>query len=97
MTPTVERLSRAKPEIERLGRAFGVSDIRVFGSVARGTAHEGSDVDLLVRVEPKRTLLDLIGFEDEVSALLETPVDVVEEKGIHPLLKEIILGEAKPL
>ena len=96
MAPTIERLREAKPEIERIGREFGVSNIRVFGSVVRGTAGESSDVDLLVRVDSGRSLLDVIGFEQDMEKLLETAVDVVEEGGVHPLLEETILLEALP-
>ena len=97
MLPTAERLREAKPQIERIAREFGVSDIRVFGSVARGTAREGSDVDMLVQIEHHRSLLDLIGFEDEVSAVLGCPVDVVTERALRPRLGPTILREAKPL
>ena len=95
--PTLESLSAMRPQIEAIGREFGVSRVRVFGSVARGTAREGSDVDLLVSVEAGRTLLDVIGFEDGVTELLGGKVDVVTEGALHPLLRPTILLEAKPL
>ena len=97
MPPTAERLRALKPQIEALAREFGVLDIRVFGSVARGTAVEGSDVDLLVRIETCRSLLDLVGFEQEVGDLLKSPVDVVTERALHPRLKSGILREARPI
>ena len=97
MILTSGRLTALKPQIEAIGRGFGVSRVRLFGSVARGEAREGSDVDLLVRMDPERSLLDLIGFEQAVGALLGGKVDVVEEGGIHPMLEPTILREARPL
>ena len=97
MTPTLDSLTRLRPKIDGLARVYGMSNVRVFGSVARGTAVEDSDVDLLVKVEPGRSLLDLIGFERAVSDLLGHSVDVLTERGIHPLLKSTILNEARSL
>ena len=97
MIPTVERLRALKGQIESIGREFGVSRVRVFGSVARGTASEGSDVDLLVALESRRSLLDLIGFEQSMQDLLGGSVDVVEEGGLHPLLEPTMLREARAL
>ncbi|RYG32767.1 nucleotidyltransferase [bacterium] len=85
------------PEILGIAQRFGVRDVRVFGSIARGTSHSGSDIDLLVKMEHGRSLLDVIGFEQEVGDLLGVPVDVVEEGGVHPLLERRILAEARPI
>jgi predicted nucleotidyltransferase len=97
MTPTHEQLNTMKPKIEEIGRRFGVSQIRVFGSVARGTATEKSDIDLLVHVEPRRSLLDIIGFEQEVAELLGVKVDVVTERALHHLLEDSIRRDARSL
>lgn len=97
MKVTRDRLHLLRPEIDQIGLRFGIIDVRLFGSTARGTAHEGSDVDLLVRIEAGRSLLDLIGFQQDVAELIGSSVDVVEEGGIHPLLEAAILVEALPL
>lgn len=97
MTPSIDHLRSLKPQIEEIARRFGVSDIRVFGSVARGTAEATSDIDLLVRFGPRRSLLELIGFEQDLAELLGTKVDVVTERALHPLLSESILREARPI
>ena len=97
MPPTTQLLSTMKPTIEAIGQRFGVSQIRVFGSVARGTATELSDIDLLVHVEPRRSLLDVIGFEQSVAELLGVKVDVVTERALHPMLEDSIRREALPL
>ena len=56
--------------------------VAVFGSVARGDDHEGSDIDLLVDFEPGSSLFDLMGMADELTELLGRPVDVVGRDGL---------------
>lgn len=90
-------LRRRRAAILRLAAKHGVKNVRVFGSVARGDADEKSDIDLLVNMEPDRTLLDLGGFQYDVQELLGCKVDVVSENGLYWLLKRRILREARPL
>jgi predicted nucleotidyltransferase len=52
-------LARMREEILTLAARHGASNVRVFGSVARGDADDASDVDFLVDVEEGRSLLDL--------------------------------------
>jgi predicted nucleotidyltransferase len=84
-------------EVRRVAGAYGAVSVRVFGSYARGTATPGSDVDLLVRLEPGRDLIDLVGLKLRLQELLGCPVDVVEEDGLSPYLRDEILREARPL
>ena len=65
--------------------------MRVFGSTARGEAGPESDVDLLVDMEPGRTLLDLIALRREASALLGVDVDIATSD----TLREAVLREAQ--
>jgi hypothetical protein len=97
MTPNAQEIERLKPQISAIAERFGVTGIRLFGSVARGEAKPDSDVDLLVSLAPGRSLLDLIGFEQGVSDLLGCSVDVVSEGGVHPLVATAIIEEARPL
>jgi len=80
--------------IQRLARDHGVADVRVFGSMARGTATESSDLDLLVRFEKTATLIEVIGFKQAVEEKLGIRVDVVEEGGLSRHLAQKILDEA---
>ena len=73
--------------------AFGVS-VKVFGSHLRGDATLGSDLDLPIKLEPGRDLLDLIGFKQTLESALGIKVDVVTEQGLSPHLRERILQEA---
>mgnify|MGYP001600219040 CR=1 FL=1 len=84
-------------EVRRVAGAYGAVSVRVFGSHARGTATPASDVDLLVRLEPGRDLIDLVGLKLRLQELLGCPVDVVEEDGLSPYLRDEILREARPL
>ena len=54
----LDSIRRRRDDILRLTERYGASNVRVFGSVGRGDAHSGSDVDLLVEFEADRSLLD---------------------------------------
>lgn len=71
--------------------------MRVFGSVARGEADERSDIDLLVQMEPGRSLLDHAALWLELEKLLGRGVDVVSEKGLRPRVREHVLRDARRL
>jgi predicted nucleotidyltransferase len=83
-----------KNEIETIAAQYGVKNIRVFGSVARGEEREQSDVDFIVEMEKGRTLFDRIGFKQELQRLLHVKVDVISEKAIKPRFQETISMEA---
>ena len=74
-----------RAEILRLAEQRGAHNLRVFGSVARGEAKEGSDLDLLVEWEPD--LQELLGMK----------VHVGTEKSLHWYVRDRILREATPL
>jgi predicted nucleotidyltransferase len=88
---------RYADEIRRIARQHGALRIRVFGSHAAGTASSSSDVDFLVALEPRRDLLDLVALKQDLEHLLGLPVDVVEEEGLSPYLREKILQDARPV
>ncbi|QYJ05252.1 nucleotidyltransferase family protein [Nocardioides panacisoli] len=71
---------------------FSAANPRLFGSVARGDAREGSDLDLLVDLAPGagNDLLRLAGLSEELSELLGTQVDVVAA----PLLRDEVSATA---
>jgi predicted nucleotidyltransferase len=91
------RLRAKRDEILRIWTKYGARNVRVFGSVARGDADEQSDVDLLVELEPGRTLFDLGGLQYDLEQLLECRVDVVTERGLKPRIRERVLQETVPL
>lgn len=81
-----------RSQIIRAAQRSGVRHIHVFGSVARGEEDAESDIDLLVDLASGRTLLDLVGFKQEVQDILGVPVDVAT----HDMLKERVLADAMP-
>lgn len=92
-----ELLKRHRAEVLRLAGEYGATDVRVFGSVARGEADEASDIDLLVRMEPGRSLFDIGGLLMDLQALLGCRVDVVTERGLRPRIRAQVVREAVPL
>jgi predicted nucleotidyltransferase len=86
-----------RDEILRIATHYGASNVRIFGSAARGEAGPKSDVDVLIRLEPGRSLLDIVAIKQELEELLGRKVDVLTESSISPYLREQILMEAIPL
>jgi predicted nucleotidyltransferase len=84
-------LQKKREAILDLCARHGATKVRVFGSVARGEAQEGSDLDLLVVFEEGRTLLDHARLKLALEGLLGVPVDVVSEGGLAPRLRERVL------
>ena len=97
MTAVERLLQERRSDILQLATRHGARRVRIFGSIIRGTATENSDIDLLVAFEPDRSLLDLIGFKQDLQELLGREIDVVSEGGLSPYLKDRILREAQPL
>jgi uncharacterized protein len=80
--------------IREAAERHGATRVRVFGSFARGDNREGSDLDLLIELEPGRSLLDLIAIKQDLEDLLGVHVDVVTERSISPYLRDTVLKEA---
>lgn len=94
---TTDVLKSKRNDILRLAAEHGASQIRVFGSAARGEAGPTSDIDLLVRMDQGRSLLDLIELSQELESVLHRKVDILTDEGLSPYLRQRILGEAVPL
>lgn len=92
-----EQIQLHRKQILRLAKRYGVTEMRVFGSVARGEDTPYSDVDFLVEMEPGRSLFDLGGLLMDLEKLLGCEVDLLTEKSLHWYIRERVLSEAKPL
>ena len=92
--PMTVELNKYRDAILRIAADHGARNVRVFGSAARGTSSETSDIDLLVAMEPGRTLLDLVALNQDLEDALGRSVDVVTEGGLSPYLRDRILAEA---
>jgi predicted nucleotidyltransferase len=93
----MEQVHSQREAILRLAAKYGIRRVRLFGSVVRGEAGEASDLDVLADFVPGRSLLDQVGFEQELETLLGCRVEVVAEGGISPYLEARIEHEAVPL
>ncbi len=91
---TLDQLRRRRAELLSLAARRGASDLRVFGSVARGDDTLTSDVDFLVQMETGRSLVDLAGLREDLAGALGRSVDIVTENGLYPYLRQRILREA---
>ncbi len=92
-----ELLASRRGEILRLAARHGVTNIQVFGSVARGDARPDSDVDLLVEVGKNPSPFFPGGFVADLEDLLGCKVEVVTKNGLHWYIRDRVLKEAVPL
>jgi len=92
-----ELLKSKREQILRTAKEYGAYNVRVFGSVARGEADEKSDVDILVDLEPGRSLLDHAALSLALQELMGVQVDVVSSRGLRERIRERVLREAVPL
>ena len=95
---TVEqRLKEKRQQILSVAAKHGATNIRVFGSVARGQAGPASDVDLLVDMRADHSLLDRVSLILDLEEVLGQKVDVATERVLRPELRARVLREAVPL
>jgi len=108
--PEVARLLRFRPmsargravaakrgEILRIAREAGFTDVRIFGSVARGDDGPESDVDLLVTAPTDVSLLDLARLELSLSYVVGEKVEIVPDSRLRSRVRETAIAEAIPL
>lgn len=93
--PSLAMLRSHRDEIMRIAESRGVSNIRVFGSVARGDATPDSDIDLLVDFKVRESGLDLIGFALDLEKLLGYRVEV--GTGVHKVIRDRVEEQAVEL
>jgi uncharacterized protein len=94
LMPLNKLLQEKREDILRIAAKRGAYNVRVFGSVARGEADSKSDIDILVDMEPGRSLFDLGGLLMDLQDLLGHSVDVVTERGLRERIRERVLKEA---
>jgi uncharacterized protein len=92
-----EVLKLKRDEVLHIAARHGARNLRVFGSVVRGEAGEGSDVDFLVDMGPDSTPFFPGGLVADLEELLGCKVDIVTEDGLHWYIRERVLKEAIPL
>lgn len=87
-------LNAHRDSIKRSAKKHGATSVRLFGSFARGEETADSDIDLLVEMEPNRSLFDIIALKLDIEDLTGRTVDVVTIRGVSPYLAEKITHEA---
>src|SRR6202158_6098485 len=88
----IETLRRSEPDL----RARGVRRAAVFGSVARGDSRAGSDIDIMVEIDPEAhlTVFDYAGLKDYIASLFDGPVEVVHRDGLNPYVGPAATADA---
>jgi predicted nucleotidyltransferase len=74
-------------------KRYGAKKIAIFGSYARDEAKTESDIDIIVEFSERKSLLDLVGIEQELSDALGVKADLLTEKSISPYLIDRIKSE----
>ncbi|MBS0462477.1 MAG: nucleotidyltransferase family protein [Proteobacteria bacterium] len=87
---TLELLRSSKPELQA---RFGVRTLALFGSMARDTAGEDSDVDVLVTFDGPATSARYFGVQFYLEDLLGRPVDLVSEKALRTQLRPYVVKD----
>lgn len=92
---SIHQLLRSKRrQILKIAERHGARKVRVFGSVARGQARRGSDIDFLIEMDEGRSLLDHSALILELERSLKRPVDVASERGLRRSIRKEILKDA---
>lgn len=94
---TREQIKKHIAEINRLAELYGVRNLRLFGSVARGEDQPDSDIDILVEMDADRSLLDRIAFMQALEDLLGRKIDVVNKHALHESIRDQVLRESVSL
>lgn len=91
------KIQNKQPEIIKTAAKYGASNIRIFGSYARGEETPDSDLDLLMDINSDISLLDRIALMQELEDLLGLKIDIAKPENLHELIRDKVLTEAIPL
>jgi hypothetical protein len=86
-------IEEIKKKVIPILKRYHVKKAGIFGSVARGEETEESDIDILVEINDRMSLLDFVGLKLELEDALGKRVDLGEYSTIKPLIREQILSE----
>ncbi|WP_239313828.1 MULTISPECIES: nucleotidyltransferase family protein [unclassified Frankia] len=85
-------------QIAEVCRRYGVAELSVFGSVARGEDTDGSDVDLLYVLAPDSTLgFEIVDLRDDLEKIVGRHVDLVSKSRLKWVIRDRVLAEARLL
>jgi len=95
---TLDEIRGLRPRLAALCREYGIAELAVFGSVARGSAGPTSDVDILYVRAPGNDLgMAYFDLQDDLERLFGRPVDLVAKDGLHRVIRDEVLGDAQVL
>lgn len=86
-------LKKQRDQILEIAAAYGATNVRVMGPGAEGVG----DLDLVVDMEPDRSLFDLVDLSRELGELTGRRVEVIVAATLSPRLQASVLAEARPL
>ena len=89
----IEKIDEIKRKILSILKRYNVKRAGIFGSVVRGEENKESDIDILVEIVDRMSLLDFAGLKLELEEALAQRVDLGEYSTIKPMIKEQILSE----
>jgi predicted nucleotidyltransferase len=92
-----EEIHRQRDTMLGIVARHGATNLRLFGSVARGDERPDSDVDLLIDLGPDRGFADYLGLAEELEALLHRHVDLLLSRSLSPHFRPFIEAEARPV
>jgi predicted nucleotidyltransferase len=93
----LDQLRQQRHVIAEIATRHGASNVRLFGSAARGEERPDSDIDLLITLDDARGFNDYLALAEELEQLLGRRVDLVTERGLSPHFRRYIEAEARPL
>ena len=94
---TLDSIRRRRKDILEIAAKHGATNVRIFGSVARGDDGPASDIDLLVDTEGVTSAWFPAGLILDLEELLARKIDVVTDRGLNPFIREQVLREAQPV
>jgi predicted nucleotidyltransferase len=96
MKPSIA-FERNRALVRQVVGRYRITNPRLFGSVLHGTDRDGSDIDILVDILPGASLGDLIGPEEDLTALLGVPVNIKTPNELSKYFRSDVLAEAEPV
>jgi uncharacterized protein len=90
----LEQLRQKRTDILAIAEKYGATNLRIFGSVARGDDRPDSDIDILIDQERRWSLFDQIGMMQDLEDLLECKVDLATADALRARIKDRIFKDA---
>jgi predicted nucleotidyltransferase len=95
---TLDEIRALGPRLAQLCEKYGIAELSVFGSVARGEDRPGSDIDLLyVRVPGNDLGMSYFALQEDLEELFGRPVDLVPKEGLHRVIRDQVIADAQVL